>query len=180
MKLKTTLIAVLSLACTAISQAFSINFDDVGEIYSNASTKVGQTITGTPLIISVVGYGDVTFTSSTVGGIVIGPRYTDNALEVNSIEFDNNGDRVTVTFPTEVVIFKTSNMGEDSNEDIETFGTLPGKVHDMVANLQVSALNPAGDGLGVQAIYFDVVPEPSSAALGALGMSMILLRRRRA
>ena len=35
------------------------------------------------------------------------------------------------------------------------------------------------DGVGLQSITWDVVPEPSSAALGAIGMSMILLRRRK-
>ena len=179
MKLKTTLIAAFSMAAMATSQAFSIDFNDTFQTYSNAISKVGQTITGTPLIITVAGYGDVMFTSSTTGGNFIGDQYKDGALRINSIEFDTNGEKVTVTFPTDVVIFTKSDLGGGNNEKIEVDGTLPGKVHTLTANLQNSAAKPAGDGLGVRAISFDIVPEPSSSALGALGMSMILLRRRR-
>ena len=183
MKLKTTLIAVLSLACTAISQAFVIDFNDIQQTYSDATDTVGSTIDATNgITIDVVGYGEVVITTSTVVDSVnlsVGDKYSDGGLNINSIELNNNGDQVTVTFPSDVIVFSAQSLGEDTSEGLDVDGAIPGNVHTITANL-VSTTGNELPGIGIQAIQFDVVPEPSSAALGAIGMSMILLRRRKA
>ncbi|MDC1406324.1 PEP-CTERM sorting domain-containing protein [Akkermansiaceae bacterium] len=183
MKLKTTLIAVMSLACTAISQAFVIDFNDIDETFSDAYSSVNSLIdTSTGITINVVGYGQVVITTSTVVDSVnlsVGDKYSDGGLNINSIELNNNGDQVTVTFPSDVIVFSAQSLDEDTSESLDVDGAIPGNVHTITANL-VPTNGNLEPGIGIQAIRFDVVPEPSSAALGAIGMSMILLRRRKA
>jgi len=183
MKLKTTLIAALSLAAMATSQAFVIDFNDILRTFSDAADTVGSTIDDTNgITIDVVGYGEVVITTSTVVNSVdlkVGDKYSDGGLNINSIELNNNGDQVTVTFHSDVIVFSTQSLDEQTKESLDVDGAIPGNVHTITANL-VSTDQNLAPGIGIQAIKFDVVPEPSSAALGAIGMSMILLRRRKA
>ena len=167
----------------ATSQAFVIDFNDVLGTFSDANDKVGDTIdTSTGITISVVGYGDVVIKTSTVANstdLTVGNAYSDGGLNIYSIEMNNNGDQVTVTFPSDVVLFNAQSLDQDTSEGLIVDGSLPGNVHTITASLIATNGNET-PGIGIQAIKFDVVPEPSSAALGALGMSMILLRRRKA
>jgi hypothetical protein len=183
MKLKTTLASLISLAAIATSEAFVIDFNDTAKTFSDAVDSVGSTInTTTGITINVTGYGNVVITTSTVASSVnlnVGNKYSDGGLNINSIELDNNGDQVTVTFPTDVIVFSAQSLGEDTSEGLDVDGAIPGNVHTITANLVPTVGNEV-PGIGIQALQFDIVPEPSSAALGALGMSMILFRRRRA
>ena len=186
MKLKTTLIAAFSAAAMATSQAFVIDFNDINQIGSDAFTQVGSTIGSSAddggITINVAGYGLVTITKTTFGGgsdLKIGDLYSDELNNVNSIELSSNGDQVTVTFPTDVILFNAQSLDEGASEGLVIEGSLAGSVHTITASLIGTDLN-GEPGIGIQAIKFDVVPEPSSAALGAIGMSMILLRRRKA
>ena len=189
MKLKSTLIAAFSAAAMATSQAFVIDFNDINQIGSDAFTQVGSTIGSSTgdggtggITIDVAGYGSVTITRTTFSDgsdLIIGNLYSDGLLNVNSIQLSSNGDQVTVTFPTDVILFNAQSLDQGTSEGLVIVGSLAGSVHTITASLIGTDLNGA-PGIGIQAIKFDVVPEPSSAALGAIGMSMILLRRRKA
>ncbi|MDG1356703.1 MAG: PEP-CTERM sorting domain-containing protein, partial [Akkermansiaceae bacterium] len=183
MKLKTTLIAAMSMATIATSQAFVIDFNDTAETFSDAFDSVGSSIdNSTGITINVAGYGDVVINMTTIvdgNNLQVGGAYTDGGLNINSIELDNNGDQVTVTFPTNVIVFNAQSLDEDTSESLDVDGTVPGNVHTITANL-VATVGNENPGIGIQAIKFDVVPEPSSTALGALGLGILLLKRRRA
>lgn len=189
MKLKSTLIAAFSAAAMATSQAFVIDFNDINQIGSDAFTQVGSTIGSSTgdggtggITIDVAGYGLVTITQTTFSGgsdLIIGNLYSDGLNNVNSIQLSSNGDQVTVTFPTDVILFNAQSLDQGTSEGLVIEGSLAGSVHIITASLIGTDLN-GEPGIGIQAIKFDVVPEPSSAALGAIGMSMILLRRRKA
>lgn len=171
MKTSTLLIAAMSLAASAVSQAFTIDFNAL-------VVPSGTTITSaTPLTINVAGYGDVRFE---VGGSdvveVDNTHANDSGTVVNSLEMDP-GERILVTFlgPTAL------------NVNFDVAGVNPGQ--DVVqvtqhvirtAEYQVSTIgNPGSDGAGLAAVSWTAVPEPSSALLGTLGAGMLILRRRR-
>jgi len=188
MKLKTTLIAVLSLACTAISQAFTIDFDSL-RIISLDETPQSQdfgafTLSGsgnTTQTLTVAGYGTVTFELSLNStDVKVGQQFAGelDTAPRNSLEFTGGG-KVTVTFAGYAPLvtedpefsYTANNGGTPSDGITDTY------LGDNVWQLEYTG---AGVGAGLTKIEWNVVPEPSSAALGALGMSMILLRRRKA
>ena len=187
MKLKTTLIAVLSLACTAISQAFTIDFDSLQ--VDPGGTISATTITATdPITVDVNGYGTVTFSiASGADPVYVDDNFSpDTTIPIapdQTLEFYGN-DVVTVTIegltplkPTDGTIgFRFGQAGDDSEGGADSL--VSSKVDDNEYELSLSGLQSGGAGLTY--IEWNVVPEPSSAALGALGMSMILLRRRKA
>jgi hypothetical protein len=192
MKLKTTLIAAFSAAAMATSHAFNIDFNAI----SITPPTIGQNESFT---VTVDNYGTVTFTNitpNTASSIAIGNNFLDNegnnvySLELESETFTDapiEAEIIMVTFndaevtnaqavfagnsanPFDVGIFIQGGSGDDPFE-----GPLDGDYYAATIGA------PGSDGVGLQSISWDVVPEPSSAALGALGMSMILLRRRRA
>lgn len=183
MKLKTTLIAALSLAAMATSQAFMINFG-TGNVVPNG-TDVGRTITiddSNPLEVNVVGYGQVTFTyiGQSGGAVESGTQYAGQFGEppASTLEFGYL-DVVKVTFEGSTdfsggPVFAVTGVASDDLQRQDVSGDTDGSVW----NLTYAGAENTGAGL--LSVTWDVVPEPSSAALGALGMSIILLRRRRA
>ena len=189
MKLKTTLIAALSLAAMATSQAFMINFGS-GNVVPNG-TNVGSSITiddNNPLEVDVVGYGQVTFTfiADNNGSVESGTLYAGQYGEepASTLEF-SFGDVVQVTFGG------STEFSPDSPYFGSPFFGVVGVNSDDLQRQDVSTENDGSvwnltyagaenTGAGLVSVTWDIVPEPSSAALGALGMSMILLRRRRA
>ena len=187
MKLKTTLIAVLSLACTAISNAgsFSINFD-TGVVFpggTNIPAGFTQLDQGAPLVVTVNGYGTVKFenigTNQSI--FVNGNNAAFGGVPQQNLNFEIN-DKIRVTFagaalesgPDWFTAGESSSLGVQDNL-IEKPEGLSGLVHTVTYDgTQVQA-----GGAGITSVQWTVIPEPSSSALGALGMSMILLRRRR-
>ena len=171
MKTSTLLIAAMSLAASAVSQAFTIDFNAL-------VVPSGTTITSaTPLTINVAGYGDVRFEVGGSDVVEVGNTHAnDSGTVVNSLEMDP-GERILVTFlgPTAL------------NVNFDVAGINPGQ--DVVqvtqhvirtSEYQVSTVgNPGSDGTGLAAVSWTTVPEPSSALLGTLGAGMLILRRRR-
>ena len=187
MKLKTTLIAALSLACTAISQAFVIDFDSF-QVDPGGTFSANSITSGNPITVDVNGYGTVTFSIADGADPVsvdtnFSPNTTLDIAPDQTLEF-YSGDVVTVTFaglaplkPKDGTIgFGFGQAGDDSEGGADSL--VSSKVNDNEYQLSLSGLQSGGAGLTY--IEWNVVPEPSSAALGALGMSMILLRRRKA
>jgi len=184
MKLKTILVGLVSMAAIATSQAFMINFG-TGNVVPDG-TNVGTNITisdGNDLVVKVVGYGDVTFSyigANQLGAVESGTQYAGQFGEppASSLEF-GFGDVVQVTFEGSTD-FSTDpffavagvNSNDLNRQDVST------EKDGSVWNLTYAGAENTGAGL--VSVTWDAVPEPSSAALGALGMSMILLRRRRA
>ena len=193
MKLKTTLIAACSAAAMATSHAFNIDFNAL----TVTPTAIGQ---GESFTVTVDNYGTVTFTNitpNTESSIAIGNNFLDNdGNNVKSLELEGMGvdeetpieaEVIMVTFNgAEVTNAQAVFAGNSANpfdvgifiQDSDDDGPLSGPVDGAYYAATIGA--PGSDGVGLQSISWDVVPEPSSAALGALGMSMILLRRRRA
>lgn len=172
MKTKTLLIAAISLATTALSQAFTIDFNAL-------VVPVGTTIdSDNSLTIDVEGYGDVRFEVAGTDVVQVGTTYSNDpgTSIVNSLEMDG-GDTVLVTF-----------LGPEAlNVDFDLAGLTPGEevvqinqnafhTYEFTVN---TVANPGADGAGIAAVSWTAVPEPSSAMLGALGACAILLRRRR-
>ena len=55
----------------------------------------------------------------------------------------------------------------------------PGDQATPLYTLADESINPSQDGFGTETATWSSVPEPRSAALGAIGLSIILLRRRK-
>ena len=184
MKLKSILVGLVSMAAIATSQAFMINFGTGNVVPSG--TNIGTNITisdGNDLVVNVVGYGDVTFSyigTDLSGAVESGIQYAGQFGEppASTLEF-GFGDVVKVTFGGSTD-FSTGPFfavaGVDSN-DLNRTDVSTGS-DGSVWNLTYAGAE--GTGAGLVSATWDIVPEPSSAALGALGMSMILFRRRRA
>ena len=187
MKLKTTLIAALSLACTAISQAFVIDFDSF-QVDPGGTFSANSITSGNPITVDVNGYGTVTFSiESGADPVSVGTNFSPNTtIDVapeQTLEF-YGGDVVTVTFGgltplkpnSETTGFVFGQAGDDSEGAADKLESTQLNTNEY----QLSLSGFQSGGAGLTYIEWDVVPEPSSAALGALGMSMILLRRRKA
>lgn len=184
MNIKTSLIAAFSLAAVTTSQAFNIDFNTI--TVADAPIGVSESFT-----VNVADYGTVTFTNIseiTGSSLAIDSNYSDNdGNSVNSLEL-NTFEIVQVTFNgAEVINAQAVFAGNSANPfDVGLF-VVGGQQGDEVplgdlpaGSYYAYAFGSEGsDGVGLQSISWDVVPEPSSAALGALGMSMILLRRRK-
>ena len=167
----------------ATSQAFTIDFNAI-----SYESLIGESLNqNDTLEIHVQDYGTVKFintsaTTTTNNIVEIGDAYSNDESSVNSLQLEI-GEQITVIFCGDQVtdfgyIFQGSNlnpwdMGMFSIEE-------EGVAYNAIA-IDASYLygDQGADGVGLQSITWDVVPEPSSAALGAIGMSMILLRRRK-
>ena len=171
MKTTTSLIAAISLAATAATQAFTIDFNAL-------VVPLGTTVdSATPLTINVAGYGDVLFEVGGSDVVQVGNTHAnDSGTVVNSLEMDA-GDRILVTF-----------LGPDAlNVNFDIAGVNPGQEVVQVTQhairtyeFQVNTIgNPGSDGAGLAAVSWNSVPEPSSALLGGLGAGLLILRRRR-
>lgn len=171
MKTKTLLIAAFSFAASALSQAFTIDFN---ALVVPLGTAVNS---GTPLTVNVSGYGDVRFEVGGSDVVEVGNTHTnDSGTIVNSLEMDA-GDTVLVTF-----------LGPDAlNVNFDIVGLNPSEEYVQVTQhpvrtfeFQVDSIgNPGTDGVGIAAVSWTSVPEPSSALLGGLGAGLLILRRRR-
>jgi len=173
MKIKTLLIAAISLSATALSQAFTIDFNGLAK-------PLGTTITAaTPLTVNVAGYGDVLFEVGGTDVVQVGNKYANDGGTTirNSLEMDA-GDTVIVTFLA----------AEALNVDFDIAGITSGEEVVQITKVdlrsfeyhQVNTIgNPGSDGAGIAAVSWTTVPEPSSAALGMLGLGALVLRRRR-
>jgi hypothetical protein len=150
MKVKAPLIAAMLLGVTAISNAFSLDFTGFE----------GQSIGN--ITIPVAGYGDV---------VVIKAGYPASTVDSGGEVSFNAGDKFIFVFTAATptagsVIFETLTAGsvtvtgEGTNSREITFassGTINGLTFDAAA----------------------VVPEPTSAFLGILGSTLLVVRRRR-
>lgn len=160
MKTKLPLIAALFCGLTAVGSAFTLDF-------SGPSINIGD---GLPITVNVPFYGSVTFTA--VSGSPTIQAYNPGATKAISF---NGGEWIKFTF----------NGNAPVNVMNQYIGAGAGEVFtfDATANPKeyLLSLNPSTPGVnaGLQSVIFDQVPEPSSALLGVLGTSLLVLRRRR-
>lgn len=184
MKLRSTLIAAFSAAAMATSQAFTIDFNAI----SYTSDDGDSWSYGESFDVIVDGYGTVTFTNVSAGSngddtVEIGDNFKDNdGTSVESLQLES-GEKVMVTFHGDAEVINVEAVFTGISPDPFDTGVLRGSEVEYYAST-IDITNLGGeytteDGVGLQSITWDVVPEPSSAALGAIGMSMILLRRRK-
>lgn len=173
MKIKTLLIAAISLSATALSQAFTIDFNG---LVVPLGTKVTAT---TPLTVNVAGYGDVLFEVGGTDVVQVGDSYSNDGGTTirNSLEMDP-GDTVIVTFlAADALDVDFDIIGVTSGEEIVQITKVAFRSFEFH---QVTTIGNEGtDGAGIAAVSWTTVPEPSSAALGMLGLGALVLRRRR-
>jgi hypothetical protein len=186
MKLKSTLVAMFSLATLTVSQAFyTIDFN---ALVPTGEFSIGDTISSNAeLDIEVDGYGTVTFlnnSNSTVGDnvLVIGETYTNGEGSTSSLEMES-GESVTVIFKGDTVTNVQAGFAGASATPFDTGALIAVEegVTYTAMTIDVATITQqygGSDGVGLEFITWNVVPEPSSAALGAIGLTMILFRRR--
>ncbi len=171
MKIKSLLIATMSLAATAVSQAFTIDFNALALPSGTSISSV------TPQAINVAGYGLVLFEVPAPDVVQVGQVHANDSGTIkNSLEMDP-GERIRVTF-----------LGPKAlNVNFDVAGINPGfdavaisNIGDNPQKFQLDMIgNPGSDGAGLAAVSWTAVPEPSSALLGGLGAGLLILRRRR-
>ncbi len=189
MKLKSTLMAAFSFAAMATSQAFVIDFN---ALVPSGEFEVGDIIySGTSIDVHVEGYGIVTFANDSDktrfrdGNLEIGDKYSNGEGSVNSLQMET-GESVTVIFKGATVTDVHAGFVGASADPFDTgIFTVQEAGVTYVATSIDSSYFPGGsyqgaDGVGLEYVQWTIVPEPSSAALGAIGLSMILFRRRNA
>ncbi|MGJ8645142.1 MAG: hypothetical protein ACSHX9_17200 [Luteolibacter sp.] len=168
MKTKLPLIAAICCGLSGIGSAFTLDFlGDEGTVL-----KVGNP----PLTINVPGYGDVVFSVSGATELIVDNSYATPPPGVPtspSLNFDM-GESVTVTFTQAQVIPTSVRMGTVDVNIGENFNTTV-----VNSNEYLVTLSGGGNGAGLYNIKFDAVPEPSASLLGALGASLLIIRRRR-
>lgn len=160
-----TLFAAATLTMSA--QAFTIDFNSL-------VVPEGTTVNGvTPLVINVVGYGDVRFEVGPASGdvlVVDDTHKNDSGTFTYSLELDA-GETVLVTF-----------LGSQAiNVDFDIIGIDNGESANLsqfsASEFQLDAIG--GDGVGIAAVSWDTVPEPGSSLLILIGAGSMILRRRR-
>ncbi len=164
--MKTILSTLMAAAvATTVTQAFTIDFNAL-VVPLNTTVTVGS-----PLTIPVAGYGDVRFEASGTDVLTVSNNHSNGSGTFqNSLELDP-GETVTVVFlgPQELNVnfdIIGVNAGESATPTISGPRTY-----------QLQAIG--GDGVGVAAISWDAVPEPSSSLLVLLGAGSLVLRRSR-
>lgn len=162
MKLK-AILAVAALALAPSLHAFTLDF----------ASSVGTTV---PMTINVPGYGDVAFTKgfSSASDLNVGTSF----FGAPSLQFDNN-DCVNVTFLGALPSgfgFDAVGLTSGGTGGSENFVWLQTGANQYAIQLQNST-----DGAGIASISFsaDSVPEPSTSLLGLVGLTGLVIRRRR-
>ncbi|MCP5537587.1 MAG: PEP-CTERM sorting domain-containing protein [Akkermansiaceae bacterium] len=166
--MKTKFLTLIAIGmATAASQAFTIDFNAL-------VVPLGTTVTSTtPLTVNVAGYGDVKFEVANPDVLVVGMNHqNDSGTYMNSLELDA-GETVLVTF-----------LGPKAlNVDFDIIGINAGESANPVpvgfsgSEYQLDAIG--GNGVGIAAISWNTVPEPSSSLLVLVGAGSLILRRRR-
>ena len=163
MKTKRPLIAAIHCGLCTAGSAFTLDF--VGYL--------GSTVPPT-LTIPVDGYGSVSFTAAPGKTLVVDESHKDeDGFGAPALSFDE-GDTVIVTFdgapPLNVfyAFVGVSNGEIFTNEDNPAGG-----------QSDIITLSGSGAGAGLYKISWQAVPEPSTSLLGALGMALLVIRRRR-
>jgi hypothetical protein len=168
MKTKLPLIAAIYCGLSTFSSALTLDFTSV-----TLGTNVPPN-----LVINVPGYGDVTFSQ------LSGTTTVNNFFPIPipgtlpSLSFDA-GDSINVNFGGTVPInVQFGLVGEDLGE---FFTISRPDAHNFLVTLSGPAMFPAEAGASVYEVSFNnvPVPEPSSALLGVLGASLLVIRRRR-
>jgi len=168
MKAKFLTLFALGVA-TAASQAFTIDFNSLVPV--TAGTIVDST---TPLTVTVVGYGDVMFEVTNPDSLIVGSTHRNGSGTINnSLELES-GEVVVVTFlgPQALnVNFDIIGINDGDSSTQVPIG-LSGDLH------QVNSIG-SGNGVGIAAVSWNTVPEPSSSLLVLVGAGSLILRRRR-
>lgn len=164
MKHKLSLVAML--LGLSMSTGSSFTLDAVG--------YEGGIIDQNPLRIFVPGYGELIFEAAPGSELVISSAYeNDNGFGGPSFNFDA-GEAVKITF----------DGLEPLDLDFDFVGLSVGESFTIEKDLLtpqsfIVTLRGEGDGAGIYAVSWTVIPEPASAAMGLVGTMVLLLRRRR-
>lgn len=165
MKKHTALVASFAIASIASAGAFTLD----------AISYEGTTLDSTPVSVVIPGYGSLVF-EALEGSIMPVDRQFENETGSGapSMSFDS-GEVVKITF-----------VGpEPLNVDFEFAGVGIGEYFTVDADLVtpqafIVRLNGSPNAeAGITSMSWNAVPEPSSALLGLIGTSMLVLRRRR-
>ena len=164
MKKTLSLAAMLLGLCAPAGFAFTL--DAVG--------YEGGVLSQNPFRVFVPGYGELVFEAAAGSELVVDSAYqNDNGFGGPSLSFDAD-ESVKITFEGP----------EPLSVDFDFVGLSAGESFQIEEDLLtpqafIITLRGEGDGAGVYAMSWNAIPEPSSAALGLLGTTMLVLRRRR-
>lgn len=170
MKMKLTLIAALFCGLSSAASAFTLDF--IGD--------EGTTLPADTLVITILGYGDVRFEARDASVLSVGNDFENDGpgqTTSPSLNFDT-GESATITFlGLQPINVQFDTVGLNTGE---FFVTSPGSTaNEFIIALNGIAFQPGTSGAGLFQVGFDQVPEPSSALLGLIGSSLLVLRRRR-
>ena len=165
--MKKYILVALAALCVQAQAFFTLDF----------TAYNGTTITpGSPLTIAVAGYGNVTFS------VPVDPLTIATGVYVPGSDVTLQmpiGRPVIVSFdgpyaPTDLTndVFFSFNGLNLSNETLN--------ISIIDSRTLMVTVNGTGNGAGMRNVTFDAIPEPSTTALGALGVLAMALRRRRA
>jgi hypothetical protein len=166
MKMKTPLVAAMLLTVVSSVQAFTL--DAVG--------YEGGVLEQNPFSIFVPGYGEIVLEAALGSSLVVNSAYeTERGFGAPTLSFDP-AESVKITF----------NGAEPQNVRFVFVGLSVGESFVIERDLFTpQALNVTlqgrgeGNGAGIYAMGWTVVPEPASATLALLGSMLLVLRRRR-
>ena len=108
--------------------------------------------------------------------MVVNEAYeNDNGFGAPSLSFDENEAAVVTFVGLEALHVDFDFVGVSANEDFDV------QPHPENANAYIVSLTGGEDGAGIYQVSWeaDCVPEPSTSLLGALGATLLVLRRRR-
>lgn len=172
MKTKLSLIAAVYCGLSATGSAFTLDF---------VSVPTG-TVIPPNLTIAVAGYGDVQFSQEGSSNLVVDNQYASAppATTSPSLNFDAN-ESVKITFlgaePTDIdFAWVGVSIGETFNVAPQAS---PNEFIVTLVNIGSGPSPATNSGAGLYQINFNQVPEPSSALLGLVGATMLVIRRKR-
>jgi hypothetical protein len=161
--MKKYILAALAGLCVQAQAFFTLDF----------AAYNGTNITaGSPLTIFVSGYGDVIFSTTGANVISINTSYAPGVSAAIQ--------------PSEVLFVTFAGDYAPTNIDEVSFGFngLSGADGLVITPLDATTISlqmgSGGNGAGLRDVTFAAIPEPSTTALGALGVLALALRRRRA
>jgi len=162
-----TLIAILT--ATAAAHAFTIDFNSISADFSHGTTVTSSS----SLTVNVAGYGNVSFEVTNTDSLIVDNHHSSGGGPTqDSLEIDSD-ETVIVTFlgaPALNVDFEIIGIdGGESSEASYFAGTDDYRYTPGIGT----------DGTGIARVTWNTVPEPSSSLLVLLGMSSLILRRRR-
>jgi hypothetical protein len=167
--MKKYILVALTALCVQANAFFTLDFNAYNPTNITAAT---------PLTIMVPGYGNVTFAATGVDvfqvNTVFGPGASLQLPMNRTIVISFDGPYAPTNL-LEDISFGFNGLGA-----AETFDVVAIDSRTVTLTIINSPVSGTRNGAGLANVTFAAIPEPSTTALGALGVLALALRRRRA